>query len=117
MEQRLCVCGWTNRGECSTIRRCSLNQVRKQVWRELLSTTGAPAAQAAVEAYASPAAERVYVGKRGQRESIKQPAIDAILLQHTLAVRLGRSMAGGAGGRGGCRKLWRALPCHCGLAG
>lgn len=42
--------------------------------------------QGAVSLYAPPTAERVYVGKRGQRESIKQASIDEILVQHALQV-------------------------------
>jgi hypothetical protein len=39
-------------------------------------------AQAAVERYAPPTAECVFVGKRGGRPSIKQPQIDELLVQH-----------------------------------
>ncbi|KAK9818203.1 hypothetical protein WJX72_008795 [[Myrmecia] bisecta] len=39
-------------------------------------------AQEAVEEFAAPAAERIYVGKRGQKQSIKQDAINEILVEH-----------------------------------
>jgi siroheme synthase len=42
-------------------------------------------AQAAVETYAPAAAQRVFVGKRGGRPSIKQPEIDSIIVQHASA--------------------------------
>lgn len=44
------------------------------------------APQEAVARYAPPAAERIYVGKRGQRDSIKQGSIDEILVEHALQV-------------------------------
>jgi len=52
-------------------------------------------AAAAVEAYAPPSAERVYVGKRGGQPSIKQPEIDAILVQHAAAGRRVVRLKGG----------------------
>ena len=52
-------------------------------------------AAAAVEAYAPAGAERVYVGKRGSRPSIKQPEIDAILVQHGAAGRAVVRLKGG----------------------
>ena len=42
-------------------------------------------AAAAVEAYAPPTAELVYVGKRGSRPSIKQPEIDQLLVESAAA--------------------------------
>ena len=52
-------------------------------------------AAAAVEAYAPAGAERVYVGKRGSRPSIKQPEIDAILVQHAASGRAVVRLKGG----------------------
>ncbi|KAI3436466.1 hypothetical protein D9Q98_005883 [Chlorella vulgaris] len=60
-------------------------------------------AQAAVETYAPAAAQRVFVGKRGGRPSIKQPEIDSIIVQHASAgstvVRL----------KGGCPSVFSRL--------
>lgn len=60
-------------------------------------------AQEAVKQYASPTAELVYVGKRGNRESVKQESIDSILLHYTLkgstVVRL----------KGGCPSVFSRL--------
>ncbi|KAL4457422.1 hypothetical protein ABPG75_012287 [Micractinium tetrahymenae] len=52
-------------------------------------------AAAAVEAYAPPSAERVYVGKRGGRPSIKQAEIDELLVQ---AAASGRTLVRLKGG-------------------
>ena len=38
--------------------------------------------QAAVAEFASEAAQRVYVGKRGGQKSIAQPEIDELLVKH-----------------------------------
>ncbi|GAB4820885.1 hypothetical protein N2152v2_007931 [Parachlorella kessleri] len=60
-------------------------------------------AQGAVACYAAPAAETIYVGKRGQRESIKQGSIDEILVQQAAqgkrVVRL----------KGGCPSVFARL--------
>lgn len=37
--------------------------------------------QAALDAFASPSAVQKYVGKRGQKQSIKQPEIDSLLVE------------------------------------
>lgn len=42
-------------------------------------------AAAAVDAYAPPTAERLYVGKRGGQPSIRQPEIDALLVATAVA--------------------------------
>lgn len=77
-------------------------------------------AAAAVEAYAPPGCERLYVGKRGGRPSVKQPEIDALLVA-TAAAAPGRTVVRLKGGcpsvfsrvRGGRGALW--LVCCRGL--
>jgi hypothetical protein len=60
------------------------------------------AAEAALDAHARPGAERIYVGKRGGRQSIKQGEIDGILVDRCLRVRGARAQRlRGGGGRGG----------------
>ncbi|KXZ42698.1 hypothetical protein GPECTOR_124g498 [Gonium pectorale] len=45
--------------------------------------------------FAGPSAERIYVGKRGGRDSIKQPQIDALLVEHCLRGRRVVRLKGG----------------------
>jgi siroheme synthase len=52
-------------------------------------------AQAAVERYVPPSAERIFVGKRGGRPSPKQPEIDAAIVAAAAAGRTVVRLKGG----------------------